>query len=431
MAFDQSGEPKIREARDSDAAQISGLYRQAYTPAHSGDARKSYPFPQFLVAEEVAEIIRKEEILWIVADLRGRVVGTVGAVHNIAGEKDCVAEAFGLVVDKEFRVRRVATNMVKALWELLNQDTCFILVEARTAHQGGWRILRGCGFAPIGLEPFAHSTPAGSEAMLLTARIAKTALKKRIMDFKTTPAVKSLSNLVLSPLGLEPPLAERQSETSGDTFSWSYVKSRLSPVSTKLARRFIDELRYEETFRIEEHDSGDKIQIDSEISGAHTSGTIYLRRLQGRDPEGARYRETTFWGRAGEQTLCCLSLLWDRIDCRAQILEVRTLLHGLQGLLISKVLNDIEAELDGAPLTLVINVRADYLELQAMLESLSFFPTAYYPGFIETSRGRVDVVQYTRLCNLDIANCMKASDQLSWTSANDIALNVCNHESSR
>ena len=184
MAFDQSGEPKIREARDSDAAQISGLYRQAYTPAHSGDARKSYPFPQFLVAEEVAEIIRKEEILWIVADLRGRVVGTVGAVHNIAGEKDCVAEAFGLVVDKEFRVRRVATNMVKALWELLNQDTCFILVEARTAHQGGWRILRGCGFAPIGLEPFAHSTPAGSEAMLLTARIAKTALKKRIMDFK-------------------------------------------------------------------------------------------------------------------------------------------------------------------------------------------------------------------------------------------------------
>jgi L-amino acid N-acyltransferase YncA len=160
-----SGEAVIRTARAADAPAISALYRDAYSPRGGGEAREFYPFPQFLDPDWVAAAVVREEIRWLVAETDGAVAGTVGAVLNIGTASDRVAESFGLVISERARGRGTGIRLFDSLCRSLEGEAQFIIGETRTAHPGGWKIVRRCGFVPLGFEPFAHHGAAPGAAV--------------------------------------------------------------------------------------------------------------------------------------------------------------------------------------------------------------------------------------------------------------------------
>ena len=109
--------------------------------------------------------------------------------------------------------------------------------------------------------------------------------------------------------------------------------------------------------------------------------------------------------------------VWDLLDHRLRILDLRSYFDGIQGLLIHHALKIVVAEIADNPLTVVVDIRADNIRLIATLEKLGFFPTVYYPALIAEGEYRVDAVQFTRLYNLKYDECHSLADFNEWALA--------------
>src|SRR5208337_32891 len=121
-----------RRAVPGDARVVSQLYDRAYTTDQC-KAKDQYPFPQVLETDWVADAISGSSIAWVVAELRGLIVGSAASVRNIGGVRDRIAEVFGVVVSEGARRKGVATALLGFLCAELARETEFILCESRTA----------------------------------------------------------------------------------------------------------------------------------------------------------------------------------------------------------------------------------------------------------------------------------------------------------
>jgi hypothetical protein len=199
----------FRPASHEDGAVISELYRDAYQPVGGGEARDFYPYPQLLVSEEVKGMIRSGGVRWFVAELDGAVIGACGAVLNVGSPEDKIAEAFGLVMKEDYRYCGYGTELFASLDDFLTrrEESMFIIAETRTAHPGGWKVVRRHNFIALGFEPAAHLTPAGNESMLLVGKVSSRALGLRKPPTVGSISVQRLSLAVLDQLqGARPPL---------------------------------------------------------------------------------------------------------------------------------------------------------------------------------------------------------------------------------
>jgi RimJ/RimL family protein N-acetyltransferase len=409
--------PILRTARPDDAQAISRLYHDAYMPADGSDPRKCYPFPQFLEPEWLESILKGGTIRWLVAEIDDKIVGTMGAVINIGNPKDRVAECFGFVVDKDWRYQHLGTELFRCLYNFLSTtgNAEFIIVEARTAHSGGWKIVRHCDFIPLGLEPYAHTTPAGSESMLLTGKISVNALAQRNLLSNTSNRVYRLSLPILGSLGC---IALSPNNSSS-----------IYPLSNKLAANQLLLLEGHDGFSMtESRDNACHIEIHEQdavqeppaklnILERHKAGIISLQRLEGKDTQDIRYRRRYFVAYLNKQPIAYVLAVWDLLDHRLRILDLRSYFDGIQGLLIHYALKIVVAEIADNPLTVVVDIRADNVRLIATLEKLGFFPTVYYPALIAEGEYRVDAVQFTRLYNLKYDECHSLADFNEWALA--------------
>ena len=166
----RTGAVLLRRAVPGDARDVNRLYNQAYS-TDEREAKEQYPFPQVLDPGWIAEAVAGGSIAWVVAEAGGELVGSTAAVRNIGGQRDRIAEVFGVVVSHGARVKGVATRLLGFLCAELEGEAEFILCEARTAEPGGWKVARNCGFLPVGFEPFAHAMPVGFESMVLTGKV--------------------------------------------------------------------------------------------------------------------------------------------------------------------------------------------------------------------------------------------------------------------
>jgi len=392
-------------------------------PADGGDPRKCYPFPQFLDPECLESILEGDAIRWIVAEIENKIVGTMGAVVNIGSPEDRVAECFGFVVDKDWRFQHLGTKLFRCLYEFLSTtgNAEFIIVEARTAHAGGWKIVKYCDFIPLGLEPYAHATPAGSESMLLTGRVSVNALAKRHLSSNTSGQVYKLSLPILQSL---------------DCVALAFHNSVPAySLSNKLAVSLL--LLLEESYEFsmpELSSSASQIEIyeEDDVNGApanlsilarHKTGIISLQRLEGKDAEGIRYRKRCFIAYLNKQPIAYVLVVWDLLDHRMRILDLRSYFDGIQGVLMQHVLKVVTAEIMDTPLTVVVDIRADNIRLIATLEKLDFFPTVYYPALIAEGKYRIDAVQFTRLYNLKYEECQSLNEwSLAFAVVSQIAI---------
>ena len=236
--------------------------------------------------------------------------------------------------------------------------------------------------------------------MLLTGRIYARDVQRCVLSGRALPSVLELAHPVLEYLKL-PPL---QAAKLDSTLPASAVTYEFS------ARR---------------DDRGGKALIESwGKTDWHGSGVICLRRLEGQDVLGCRYDQPYFVGSVAGRPVCCARLTLDRRDCRTRILELQSLRPEMTELMIEAVVHEIASNAQSGPMTVVIDIRADIPQLQASLEGLGFFPTAYYPALVASGSERVDAVQYTRLLNLTFADSLKMVRDLDWPPAMELLSQV-------
>ncbi len=391
--------PLFRRAHAADAPAISALYHEAYNPGDQDAAGGHYPFPQFFHPRWVAAAVVRKNIRWLVAEAGGEVIGSAGALVNIGSPADLVAETFGLVVREQNRAGGIGGRLFQALCRSLEQETCFIIAETRTAHSGGWKIVRNCGFIPIGFEPFAHAMPEGSEPMLLTGRIHPRGLELRQRDAQVRAGVLNLAQPVLSSLALPSPTPADLPELPPQVDPEELLVRRDDSLGQTLLNNWGPHLW-------------------------HGSGVIGFRRLQGEDLQGKRYDYPYFIGSQSGRPTCCARLVLDRLDRRLRFLELASLSPRLPESLIAAILRQTLSELGNEPLTIVIDVSSQTAELQQTLEKLSFFPTAYYPALIAAGPYRLDAVQYTYHHLLKFQDSLKMVHGLDWPPAQQILQGV-------
>lgn len=411
----------VRPARPDDAEEISSFCEAAYSVHGANDARQHYPFPQFMDPNWVREAVVRDVLCWMVADVRGKVVGTVGAVRNIGSPRDQVAELFGLVVSKEWRRNGIGTRLFAALFEELVGTAQFMIAETRTADAGGWRVSKAYGFQPMGFEPFAHNTPVGFEPMLLLGFIADKALTQSDGNGRSSMDVQILAESVLENLDQIPLPPVRASgfpitAESLKTFthqSTSSVSSSVEPTN-KLPKDGKE-------FRVvNDNVVGRELRQAWDDLDLHGSGVVSLRRLEGEDLNQNRYEKKYFVGYAGESPICCARVVCDNQDRRVRVLFMQTLVLGTQGLLLAEILRVFETQFGSTPYTVAIDVCADLPPLHATLENLGFFPTVYYPRLLASGSGRVDAVQFTRLYNCGFETNLKWAEKISWVGAANV-----------
>ena len=402
----------IRKAVPMDAPRISVLYDAAYKPSDGGSAGDHYPFPQVLDPDWVAQAIADGWVYWVIAEYNGQIIGSAAAVCNIGSKKDRVAEVFGVVVRVEARRAGCAKRMLAVLCDGLGDEPQFILCESRTALAAGWKVARGGGFSPLGFEPFAHCTPAGSEAMILTGRIRRGAQAARMTHTLFTP-VKPLADAVLGSKVAATSYEPDPGKYPLHAHTWSELAPACQRLSTGSPGAAVEALSLVTVCRDDR--AGKQLIEETGESYRHRSGVIALRRFEGDVPQ--RYDRQYHVARVGPHALAAALVVHDRIDQRVRILDLRTRYEGLQGILLAAIMVALFGQASGRRLVMVIDVCADALKLQETLLALDFRPTIYYPAFIARGSTRVDGIQYTGLLNCKFDNSLDCLETLDWPSA--------------
>jgi len=391
--------PFIRRALPADAEGISRLYTIAYRPDNGGDPRACYPFPQVLDPAAVARIVTNGQIRWFVAEVGNDIVGSVGAVVNVGADEDRIAECFGLVVDEQWRLQDIGSDLFAHLCRSLTKEgeALFLIAETRTAHPGGWKVVSRFGFAPLGFEPFAHKTPSGAESMLLTGKVLPSALSRRRVDRVTSPAVRHLAE----------PICEE-------------LQASCCPARYDSTANFLPECADPQAdFAIEETTDNRA----AEPCGQRSS-VVGLRRLEGEDPAGRRYRKRCFIAHHDDQPIAIARALWDSFDARLRVLELTVCVPGSESALIRYIAEVIAREQKLTPYSLVVDVRADAIALHRNLQGLGFFPTVYYPALLADGDDRCDAVQFTLLHGFYLDAALDSADLAAWPQAVAVAARV-------
>ena len=418
--------PTCRRALPRDARAISALYRQAYHPANGGDAREHYPFPQFLDEECVEELVRTDVLLWFVAELGHTIVGTCGAVVNIGGPMDRIAESFGLVIDARWQHQNLGTELFRTLCDSLVSEHAagFIMAETRTSHPGGWKVVRHCGFVPMGFEPFAHATPAGSEAMLMTGRVSPMVLALRRGPGEASARVCRLSRRVLQELDCTPARVTSEVESA---VALTAACGPQAPLATQAAALCGNGSRPGvESLEIHEEPWTGRLPEAARDMPAGAPGIISLRRLEGLSPGSLRYERSLFVASIDGRMVAHAQTSYDRCDRRLRLIELRAATDGIAVLLIGHILRQRQAAVHSAPFVAVLDARADDSGLHSALERIGFFPTVYYPALIQEGGERFDAVQFTWLFGRDLKASRDAADLSEWQLACAIVAPITN-----
>lgn len=411
-------------ARPGDATAISNCYVDAYALAGNRNPAEAYPFAQFMDPAWVQDAVLRDTECWIVAEAEGEVIGSVGAVRNIGSPDDRIAELFGLVIQKKWQGKGVANDLFKAVIDSLD-DACFVISETRTATKQGWRVVKRRGFVPCGFEPFAHTTPAGFEPMLLLGRLDRSRASHRDTSGYSSGGVRQFADRVLATQYLDPLSTVEERGYPLVVEPWARLRQHLTPMFDSVASLEFSEPDPDSRMRIDDNSSeGRRLQNQWQTDNLHASGIVSLKRLVGEDPEGKRYSEDFFVAHAGAQAVAWSQVARDHVDRRARILCLHTRFHGLQGLLLNTIVDRLQAASSEPARAIVVDVRADHPAVHCTLEKLGFFPTVYYPGLIAGPKGRIDVVQFTRLAGHDVAESLQWMDGVDWPEARDVAETV-------
>lgn len=393
----------VRRATVRDAERISGFYATSYASHDGRSPSDNYAFPQIFLPLWVESVIEARMVTWLVAEVRGVMIGAAGLLHGLGSFADGVAECFGLAVDPSLRGRGAGGELVQNLHRIALDEALVAIGEMRTVEPAVSRILARSGFTPVGFEPFVHHMIGGEESMLAVVILSPAALERRRSAGRTTAAVRRLAELVLSPIGAKPLRID----------SSATIESRPDPLESA---RFLESVRFKE--------------VDAEV------GSNILYRLRGRNPAAPRFvdlrrmdelgremsrrKDRYFIGIAGDDVVGCIHAAHNRHDYHLRIEAGAWSDAAVQATMLCALVELVAHESRGHACSVVAELTATDAAEQRALEAAGFVPTAYWPALVADGNHRADVVQYTRLVGYHIDDGIRTVAALGWPAAERI-----------
>ncbi|MCX7935998.1 MAG: hypothetical protein N3A66_12155, partial [Planctomycetota bacterium] len=183
----------IREARESDVAQVRDLFARVYG--------KDYPFPGFYDTAWLTKAVYDDDTLFLVAEHKGEIIASGSAMLAVGGMSDLIAEIGRLVAEPSRRAAGAAQEVVASLIARLRERIHFSFAEARTIHPGSQRLAEACRWVAVGFEPLKYLF-SRRESVVMYASVSDLARELRRNNPRVIPEAGVLAQTVLRELGL-------------------------------------------------------------------------------------------------------------------------------------------------------------------------------------------------------------------------------------
>jgi len=190
------GEIIVRLARVQDMRRIQMLYAEVYGG--------SYSITIVTDKEKMRSAIEDNEYYWLVAECKGRIVGSLVYAVNLQYRN---SKAFGAVVSQEFRKLNLAYTMMKLILDDITKAKDLVdLVYAttRTANYAPQKLTESLGFIKLGIFPNTHKVQ-DNETHCLTAYFTEGALQRRRKRPVIIPEVEPFYEIVRRQIALDKP----------------------------------------------------------------------------------------------------------------------------------------------------------------------------------------------------------------------------------
>lgn len=185
----------IRPIQEEDIDQVIRLFRMNYA--------EDYFYPEFYDPQWVKRGIYSDNILWLVIEDEGRVVGSGSVVLDSGDYDDQIAEIGRLVVDPSAGGKGLGQTMVKALVDASNNQVEFLFADARTVHPKTQKINDQLGLVPLGFLPMVDKGhPRESDVFYGQLQDSGRKLRQEGAA-KLIPVVAPLASVALSHMELD------------------------------------------------------------------------------------------------------------------------------------------------------------------------------------------------------------------------------------
>lgn len=354
-------EVAIRPVSEHDVEAVIDLYRTVY-----GD---SFPFREFYDSQWIKKGIFDDDIVWLVAEQGGRLIGSAAVMLNVGDLDDLIGEFGRLVVHPDGRGGGVGSRLMAARLAEAEPRIEFGFAECRTAHVGAQVIAGRHGFHVVGLEPLAYAVFGRRESVVLVCRQFGNALRLRRNNPHVVPQVHALGSLALRSCGIE-----------DDLLVSHLVEPYPSPRDEQLSE--LDDRQVYRLLRL----TREKFQRPEVFGGMRLEyGFLKIKSHAG------RYLVV----RRGQTIVGGLGYVCDDFDSKIRIFELVAVDDRARGALLELAIEYIETVHD--PAYIQIDVNAHSPEMQATLHLLGFTPVAYCPAMVFAGGERLDVIKMVKL----------------------------------
>lgn len=183
----------VREAVEED---VDGI-REIFLAVYGND----YPYECFRDTGWLKRSVFTDDILMLVAEQDGQLLGTSSVVFDIGAHSDLVGEFGRLAVHPDARGRGVGGALMRRRVALIQNRLHVGIVENRAVHPFSQRISLTQGFAPVGFLPMKHRFQE-RESIALFARHFGGCLGLRNNHPRIAPELHTLAHLALDYCGL-------------------------------------------------------------------------------------------------------------------------------------------------------------------------------------------------------------------------------------
>ena len=351
----------IRPVQEEDIESIIQLFRANY-----GD---DYFLPEFYDPQWVKRGIYSDHIIWLAAEVDGKVVGSAALILNAGDYNDQIGEIGRLVVDTEAGGRGLGGALLAALVDHSDDRVEFAFAEARTVHPKTQKICDRLGLVPLAFLPLYYQM-TWRESWILSGQLFGNGRTLRHPgSAQVIPSVAPLARLSLKNLGLDEPITvvadAEPYPSSGD-----YATSPLTGESLVRIIRI-------EHGRLVEPEIFSAMHIDLGYSQLRARKTDYLVVNE------------------GDHTLGAVGFLFDERNKSVRITELIGEDDLVKGTLLRLAVETAEHKL-GAEL-LKCDVNAHSPRIQQTLATLGFLPAGYIPGMVFHQTHRPDVIKMIKL----------------------------------
>ena len=181
----------VREAAEEDARAIRDVFEAVYGPA--------YPYRDFYDTQWLKRSIFTDDVLTLVAEVGGQVVGTASIIYSAGALSDLVGEFGRLAVHPDARGRGIGKTLMRHRIEFAERRLHAGIIENRTAHPFSQRIALDYGFLLVGFLPLKHSFRVGErESVAIFHRLFGSSVDLRKNHPRVIPEAHTLAHLALA-----------------------------------------------------------------------------------------------------------------------------------------------------------------------------------------------------------------------------------------